>query len=264
MFSKPIAPEGALHGRADRAVLIQRRYYRETATQYDAMHAHEGVGNYKNLGFVRALLHMIGPETLLDVGAGTGRGVRYFRETMPGLLVRGIEPVGALIEQAAVKNEIPQGVIIQGVGEALPFTKASFDVVCSFGILHHVQRPDAVVREMTRVARKAVIIMDGNRFGQGRWPVRLLKLGFYKVGLWGVVNYLKTGGKGYMVTPGDGLAYSYSAFDSFDYLAEWARELIVVPSEPCKARSWFHPLLTAPGVIVCALKEGLGEPVSAL
>jgi ubiquinone/menaquinone biosynthesis C-methylase UbiE len=253
MFSKPCF-RGALRDSADEAVLIQRRYYTETAAQYDTMHAHEGVGDYKNLEFVRALLHMIQPGTLLDVGAGTGRGVRYFRETMPDLLVRGIEPVGALIEQAGVKNEIPPGTIIQGVGEALPFKEASFDVVCSFGTLHHVLRPDAVVREMTRVARKAVIIMDGNRFGQGSWPVRLLKLGLYKVGFWGVVNYLKTGGKGYAVTPGDGLAYSYSAYDSFDYLAEWARELIVVPSEPCKALSWFHPLLTSPGVIVCALK----------
>lgn len=258
MLNKPVASEGTLHDsadRGDRAVLIQRRYYTETAAQYDAMHAHEGVGDYKTLGFVRAMLCMIDPRNLLDVGAGTGRGLRYFRETMPGLIVRGIEPVGALIEQAAVKNEIPQGVIIQGMGEALPFKEASFDVVCSFGILHHVQRPDAVVREMTRVARKAVIIMDGNRFGQGLWPVRLVKLCLFKVGLWRVVNYLKTGGKGYTVTLGDGLAYSYSAYDSFDQLAGWARELIVVPSEPCKAASWFHPLLTSPGVIVCALRE---------
>jgi ubiquinone/menaquinone biosynthesis C-methylase UbiE len=174
---------------------------------------------------------------------------------MPDLLVRGIEPVGSLIEQAAQKNEIPNGVIIQGVGEAMPFNDGSFDVVCSFAILHHVERPDAIVREMTRVARKAVIISDGNRFGQGSWPIRLLKLSLYKIGLWKMVNHLKTGGKGYMITQGDGLAYSYSAYDSFDYLAEWASQLIVVPSDPCKARTWFHPLLTSPGVIACALRE---------
>jgi ubiquinone/menaquinone biosynthesis C-methylase UbiE len=254
MFGKPAASKVILRSRADRAALIQHRYYTETAAQYDAMHAHEGAADYKNLGLVRALLHLIEPGSLLDVGAGTGRGLRYFRETMPDLRVRGIEPVAALIERAA-ENEIPQGVIIQGVGEALPFKDASFDVVCSFAILHHVPRPNAVVCEMTRVARKAVIIMDGNRFGQGAWPMRLLKLCLFKAGLWGAVNHLKTGGKGYAITPGDGLAYSYSVYDSFDLLAAWAKQLIVVPSEPCKASSWFHPLLTSPGAIVCALRE---------
>jgi ubiquinone/menaquinone biosynthesis C-methylase UbiE len=47
--------------------------------------------------------------------------------------------VAALFEEAPAKSEIPQGVSIQGVGEALPFKEASFDVVCSFGVPHHVQ-----------------------------------------------------------------------------------------------------------------------------
>jgi hypothetical protein len=85
--------------------------------------------------------------------------------------------------------------------------------------------------------------------------MRLLKLCLFKAGLWEAVNYLKTGGKGYTITSGDGLAYSYSAYDSFDLLAGWAKQLMVVSSEPCKASSWFHPLLTSPGVIVCALRD---------
>jgi hypothetical protein len=108
---------------------------------------------------------------------------------------------------------------------------------------------------MLRVARKAVIIVDGNRFGQGRWPIRILKLGLYKAGLWEIVNYLKTGGKGYLVTPGDGLAYSYSVYDSFGCLAEWATQLIVASADSCKSASWFQPLLTASHVIVCAYRE---------
>ena len=37
--------------------------------------------------------------------------------------------------------------------------------------------------------------------------------------------------------------------------ANRAMRLIVAPAEPCNASSWYHPLLTSPGVIVCALKE---------
>lgn len=114
IFSKRVASEGTLHDNVDRAVLIQRRYYAETAALNDGMHAHEGVGDHQNLGIVRALLHLIEPRTLLDVGAGTGRGLRYFRETVSSLLVRGIEPVGALIEQAATGNEIPLGSSFKG------------------------------------------------------------------------------------------------------------------------------------------------------
>jgi len=239
----------------DNAVLIQRRYYAETAAQYGAMHSHEGDADPRTLSMVRALLGMVEARSALDVGAGTGRAIRYLLDHMPGLSVRGIEPVGALIEQAIQKNGVPEDLIAQGVGEALPFGDASIDVVFSFAILHHVPKPDAVIREMLRVARKAVIIVDGNRFGQGSWPVRLLKLALYKAGLWGVVNYLKTGGDGYLITPGDGLAYSYSVYDSFDRMAEWATRLIVMPAEAGKATSWFHPLLTSGCVLVCAIKE---------
>jgi ubiquinone/menaquinone biosynthesis C-methylase UbiE len=238
-----------------KAVQIQRQYYTDTAARYDSMHAHEGDDDPGILKFVWAMLRTIEAQTVLDVGAGTGRGIRHLLDAIPGLSVRGIEPVAALIQQAVQKNRVPPGAILQGSGDALPFADASFDVVCSFALLHHVPKPDAVVREMVRVARKAVIIADSNRFGQGAWPVRLAKLGLYKTGLWGAVNFLKTGGKGYMITEGDGLAYSYSVYDSLDRITQWAEQVILIPAEPGKSSSWFHPLLTSSGIIVCALKE---------
>ncbi len=240
---------------ADKAVEIQRRYYTDTAASYDDMHSHEAGDNPGTFRLLCALLRMVEAKTVLEVGAGTGRGMRALSDAIPELSVRGVEPVTALVEQAVKKNGLPADAILQAVGEKLPFRDNAFDVVCSLAILHHVRQPDAIVREMLRVARSAVIIIDGNRFGQGRWPVRLFKLALYKMGLWKIVNYLKTGGKGYLITEGDGLAYSYSVYDSFDLLAGWAEELIIIPSDPCKATSWFHPLLTASGLIVCALKK---------
>jgi ubiquinone/menaquinone biosynthesis C-methylase UbiE len=245
-----------MHRKVDHAVALQRRYYTGTAARYDSMHAHEGDGDSRSLKLVSAFLRMAEARSVLDVGAGTGRGVRYLRDTMPDLLVRGVEPVSALVDQAAEKIGAPQDGFVQASGEALPFRDASFDAVCSFAILHHVPKPDVVVGEMLRVARKAVLILDSNRFGQGRWPVRMAKLALYKAGLWGVVNYIKTGGKGYLFTEGDGVAYSYSPYDSFDQIAEWADRLMVIPADPGKAGSWLHPLLTTSGVLICALKDG--------
>jgi len=239
----------------NRAIQIQREYYTATASHYDAMHANEGDDDDRSVRLVSALLHMIQPRTILDVGAGTGRGILRFRENVPNASVRGIEPVAALIRQAVGKNGVPKDAIVQGSGEALPFSSGSFDVVCSFALLHHVPNPNLVVREMLRVASKAVIVVDGNRFGQGRVATRWLKLLLYKTRLWGLADYLKTYGKGYLLTPGDGLAYSYSVYDSFDCMAEWADELIVMPAGSGRPTTWFHPLLTASHAIICAMKD---------
>ncbi len=239
----------------DKAVLLQRQYYTDTAAEYDTAHAGEGDDDPLNLRLLFGFLRMIEARSVLDIGAGTGRAVRHLMDNMPDVSVRGLEPVAARIEEAVQKKGIPKGTIIQGVGEALPFENASIDVVCAFGMLHHVKRPENVIREMMRVARKAVIIVDGNRFGLGRWPIRLLKLALYKAGVWKIVDYLKTAGKGYIYTDGDGLFYSYSVYDSFDCIAEWAGQLIIIPNQACKARSWLHPLLTSGGVFLCALKE---------
>jgi hypothetical protein len=108
---------------------------------------------------------------------------------------------------------------------------------------------------MLRVARRAVFISDANRFGQGSWLGRIAKLALYRLRLWPLANYIKTRGRGYVITPGDGLAYSYSVFDSCDLLAQWASRLILVPTHPPTARSWAHPLLTAGQVLVCAIRD---------
>jgi ubiquinone/menaquinone biosynthesis C-methylase UbiE len=242
-------------GNSDKAVLLQRQYYTDTAAEYDTAHAGEGDDDPVNLRLVFGFLRMIEARSVLDIGAGTGRAIRHLMDNMPDLTVRGVEPVAAHIDQAVQKRGIPSGIIVQGVGEALPFENASVDVVCAFAVLHHVPNPGDVVSEMLRVARKGVIIIDGNRFGMGSWLVRVLKLALYKAGLWGLANYLKTGGKGYSVSEGDGLFYSYSVYDSLDRITEWAGQLILIPNEACKARTWLHPLLTSGGIFLCALKE---------
>lgn len=111
------------------------------------------------------------------------------------------------------------------------------------------------MKEMLRVARKAVFISDSNRFGQGSRIQRIVKLLLFKARLWGVFNYLRTLGKGFLFSEGDGVFYSYSVYDSFQQIASWADRLILVPNGDQKVRSWIHPLLTSGGVIVCAFRD---------
>jgi ubiquinone/menaquinone biosynthesis C-methylase UbiE len=241
--------------KANDPISAQRRYYTETAARYERMHAHEGDDDEWNIRLVCALLRLIGANSILDVGAGTGRGVQSLQSLAPNTLVCGLEPVAALIDQGIGKRRGSRPHFVQGSGDSLPFEDKSFDAVCSFAILHHVPKPSMVVGEMLRVARKAVVILDSNRFGQGRWSMRAAKLLLYKSGLWPLANFVKTRGRGYSFTEGDGVAYSYSAYDSFNQIAKWADRLMVVPSDPGKADSWLHPLLTARRVLISALKE---------
>jgi SAM-dependent methyltransferase len=234
------------------AEAIQREYYSRTAGSFDVWHGPDEPHNLA-LEYISALLPLYGISSVLDVGCGTGRGVRYLLERHPGLTVRGVEPVAAMREQALLAG-VPEDVLSEGRGEALPFPDGSFDAVCEFGVLHHVENPAAVVAEMTRVARTAVFLSDHNRFGQGRALARVTKLGLYKAHLWRAARFVRTRGRNYHVSEGDGLAYSYSVYDSFDQLAAWAGSVIPIPTSSADRTSWFHPLLTSSEILVCAIR----------
>lgn len=219
------------------------------------MHKHEGADDPECRNLVISILRPLEIRSLLDVGSATGRGLNDFALAFPRALVCGVEPVTALVQQGVAAGSPRTFSMLQAAGEALPFPDGSFDVVSEFCILHHVSNPSAVVREMLRVARKAVVIADGNRFGQGSLPARLFKLFLYKTALWHAFNFVRTRGKRYQISEGDGLFYSYSVYDSYDLVASWADRLLVLPSVQTHSQSWFHPLLTAEGVILVAIRE---------
>lgn len=237
------------------AIQIQRRYYTETASRYDSMHAHEGADDPECRKFIISILRSLKIESLLDVGSATGRGLQDFAAELSGALICGVEPVSELVRQGVTAGNNQAVSLLQASGEALPFADASFDGVSEFAILHHVPNPSAVVREMLRVARRAVVIVDCNRFGQGSLPARLFKLFLYKIGLWHAFNFVRTRGKRYQISEGDGLFYSYSVYDAYDLVSAWADRILVLPNGPTRSQSWFHPLLTAEGVILIAIRE---------
>jgi ubiquinone/menaquinone biosynthesis C-methylase UbiE len=232
---------------------LQAAYYTQTAFQYDQMHtADPRDEHYAALQIIHAMSDLLGLRTLLDVGAGTGRAVLFFRER--GRSIRGVEPIRALIDQAVAKG-LPEGEIVCGDGQSLPFEDQSFDAVLECGVLHHVADPSRVVREMMRVAKKAIFLSDSNRFGQGGALARLTKLALYQTRLWGVARYIQTRGKRYTISDGDGLAYSYSIYDSYAQLAAWADTIWCLPTKMDQSpRSWLHPLLTSSQGLLCAMR----------
>ena len=234
------------------AIQIQRKYYAQTAGVYDQMHLMDQEHNLA-LSYIESELSRLGLNSVLDVGCGTGRGV--MRLLAAGFDVKGVEPVAALLKSGMSSHNLPPERMIEGSGEALPFAEQSFDAVMELGVLHHVPNPAVVVREMTRVARHAIFLSDSNRFGQGRFLWRLFKVAAWKLGLWPVLDWIRTRGKGYTISKEDGLAYSYSVYDSFDVLAEWADAIYVIPTSKMTTKSWVFPATSASHGLLIAVRK---------
>lgn len=242
----------------------QHEYYAKTASEYDDLHVSVGDEHYRALAWIADLCKARGLERVLDVGCGTGRGVSFLINN--GLDAWGLDPVRALLDVAQSRHGIPEGNLLEGDAHKLPFANQSFDALCELGMLHHVRDPDTVVQEMLRVARSAVFISDGNRFGQGSRVARLVKVVLWETRLWSAVDRVKTRGRGYSWSAGDGLAYSYSVYDSLHLIRQWADEVAIVSTgqeAPGTLGGIWHPLLTASHLLLIGLRrEGSTEEAS--
>ena len=208
---------------------IQAERYENISDQYDAAHADDE--HNVALCMLSGMLKYLNGKTVLDVGAGTGRTLRSLRVTNPGLRVVGIEPVAGL-RAAAVKAGIDEADIQDGNGYEIQFPDASFDVVTAVGVLHHVRHPDRVIAEMLRVAAKAIFISDSNNFGGGSKLSRYTKQTLHRCGLWPATQFIATRGKGYHITDGDGLFYSYSVFNSLPAIRDRCKAVHIMNTTP--------------------------------
>src|SRR5262245_57331318 len=111
---------------------LQRTYYTNTTTAYDAMHASYEVDvHIFALGWLSSLIKTYKFSSLLDVGSGTGRCLKFMKDEGVPITVTGIEPVAELRAQGRQKG-LSDAELIDGDALALPFSDASIDVVCSF------------------------------------------------------------------------------------------------------------------------------------
>lgn len=237
---------------------LQRAYYARTAATYDHAHLREASAHDVGLSIIAGLARSLAATSIVDVGAGTGRGVAQLGSLLPGVRVQGFEPVAELVAEGHKKG-IAADALLVADGRALPLADASVDIAIATGVLHHVPRPVAILDEMMRVARRAVFVSDANRFAQGSLLARAVKLGLWSTGLWRAFDFVRTRGKGYMESEGDGVFFSYSVFDDLPRLAAWGERTLVVPLDPdprLKGR-WVArvgPLVIAPTVLVGALR----------
>jgi ubiquinone/menaquinone biosynthesis C-methylase UbiE len=200
-------------------VARQRDYYRTTAATYHERHVGEQDEHGLALQLLIALARYGGVSgSFLDVGAGTGRAMQALSQAFPKACVEGIEPVAELREQALLINGIVGSRLREGDALQLPFADDSFDWVVETGVLHHIRDWRRAVAEMSRVARYGVLISDTNTIGVGSAHARKVKRIIKKLGCWNLFIWLQTKGKMSKYSEGDGLYYSFCAFDALPLL----------------------------------------------
>ncbi|MEK7867710.1 MAG: methyltransferase domain-containing protein [Planctomycetota bacterium] len=91
---------------------------------------------------------------VLELGSGTGGNSVAI--ALLGAEADGVEPSAAGVEASRIRAERyprARARFQVGVGERLPYTDGSFDLVVSFAVLEHVQDQACVAREVFRVLR---------------------------------------------------------------------------------------------------------------
>jgi ubiquinone/menaquinone biosynthesis C-methylase UbiE len=231
-------------------VKAQRDYYRATASRYDEMHSGPEEENLLALGFMISAIDLLNVSSVLEIGAGTGRALLHLKEARPRLRLLGIEPSTELRTQAYHKGLLPDE-LTDGDAQALPFSDHEFDLVFEFASLHHISNPRKAVAEMLRTARKAIFISDTNNFGQGNYLARRTKQAINAFGLWPLFDLLRTQGRRYHWSEGDGVYYSYSVFNDFRMIRDQCAAVHVFNTSGASANHYHD----APSVALLGIKR---------
>jgi 2-polyprenyl-3-methyl-5-hydroxy-6-metoxy-1,4-benzoquinol methylase len=196
----------------------------------------------------------MGVKSILDTGCGTGRGIKWLRERLPGVDVQGNDPSADLLRVASERHGIPESALHCADTTSLDFPPQSFDVVMSLAVLHHVPEPEKVIQRMIELARKAVFISDCNYIGQGRLPARAFKLLLTETRLWPIVKFVQQGCKGWAYSDGDGISYSYSVFNDLPMIRRQFKRVFVIPVGQGALDAIAYPKIQASTVLVGAIK----------
>lgn len=108
---------------------------------------------------MRRLMKPPAGATLLDIGCGTGHFSRRFAAA--GLRVTGLDPDAAMLDYA---RELGSGVnYLRGTATELPLPDGAYDYVTAVTSLCFIVDTSHALREMWRVARRAVLLGLLNR-----------------------------------------------------------------------------------------------------
>ncbi len=243
----------------DRAQHALLEYYERTASTYDS--SHEGDEEHLTaLGFLAGFILLQGAGSILDVGTGTGRGIRFLSEAAPRVHTFGVDLSFALLGSGIEKGHLNPNSVCVADASQLPFQDACFDFAFETGILHHVAAPAKIVSEMLRVSKLGIAVSDSNMYVSGDsfgfLPKGLagsaIKMLLARSGIWGRLKRVLRG-REWSYSEGDGVFWTYSVYDSLLQIQQLCRRVFVIPLKGGKRMNEI-PLLDASNLLVIALK----------
>ncbi len=105
---------------------------------------------------VTHIVSALRPATLLDAGCGEGFVADAFLKAMPEARITGFDVLEESVKLAQLRN--PRATFSTGNIYNIGHEDSSFDVIYCCEVLEHLQEPDRALREMARVARRAVVM----------------------------------------------------------------------------------------------------------
>jgi SAM-dependent methyltransferase len=108
-----------------------------------------------------AFLRETPPSTVVELGAGDGEMTDIIRERRPTWCAA-ITPSD--VTEAGAERLRAKGYATarQADACATPFADGEFDVAIAYDVMHHVADPAAMAREMVRIARRRVFLIEAN------------------------------------------------------------------------------------------------------
>lgn len=103
----------------------------------------------------------------LDIGTGPGIIPMHLQRFYPGVYLIGLDISLEMLKAAyshGKRRQVPL-ILLAGAGEFLPFKAETLDVMTSFFVLHHMDQPERLLKEVDRVLKPdgTVLIIDFRR-----------------------------------------------------------------------------------------------------
>jgi ubiquinone/menaquinone biosynthesis C-methylase UbiE len=95
----------------------------------------------------------VGGKEVLEVGPGSGFGVQLFAEAGARVTAVDLTDWAVATTRSRMAAFGLEATVLQGDAETLPFSDGSFDLVFSWGVIHHSTNMDRALSELVRVCR---------------------------------------------------------------------------------------------------------------
>jgi ubiquinone/menaquinone biosynthesis C-methylase UbiE len=130
-------------------LLYRHPFEGESARRYAACER-PAFGDLDDRLLDRLAPELTGGKRLLDLGCGPATFARRAAERFAGLTVVAIDP----------SRDFARRGVVRAVGEALPLADRSIDVAVCLSSIRHVRDRAATLRELRRVVRALVVIVE--------------------------------------------------------------------------------------------------------